>query len=86
MGGQETLLLAAPLPQGAFGGYRQAGGAGAFDSTSDLATQCAYLTNRTPVQGSDPAGVAARMIEEINREPGLGSRLPPERHLLQRKG
>jgi pimeloyl-ACP methyl ester carboxylesterase len=70
MGGQETLLLAARYPKSLSGGTGRLAGAAAFDSTCDLAVQCAYLTNRDPVQGSDPAGVAARMIEEINAKPG----------------
>jgi pimeloyl-ACP methyl ester carboxylesterase len=69
MGGQETLLLAARYPKSLSGGTGRLAGAGAFDSPCDLATQCAYLTNLTPAHGSDPAGVAARMIEEINAKP-----------------
>jgi pimeloyl-ACP methyl ester carboxylesterase len=70
MGGQETLLLAARYPKSLSGGTGRLAGAAAFDSTCDLATQCAYLSNLTPAHGSDPVGVAARMIEEINAKPG----------------
>jgi pimeloyl-ACP methyl ester carboxylesterase len=70
MGGQETLLLAARYPKSLSGGTGRLAGAAAFDSTCDLAVQCAYLTNREPAHGSDPAGVAARMIEEIGAKPG----------------
>src|SRR6185437_11836550 len=45
-------------------------GAAAFDSTCDLATQCAYLSTRPAAHGSDPPAVAARMIEEVNARPG----------------
>lgn len=70
MGGQETLLLAARYPKSLSGGTGRLAGAAAFDSTCDLATQCAYLTTRAAAQGSDPPGVAARMIEEVNARPG----------------
>ena len=69
MGGQETLLLAARYPRSLSGGTGRLAGAAAFDSTCDLATQCAYLTNLIPVHGTDPHGVAARMIEEVNARP-----------------
>jgi hypothetical protein len=69
MGGQETLLLAARYPKALSGGTGRLLGAAAFDSTCDLVTQCAYLSNRLPVHGTDPAGVAARMIEEVGTKP-----------------
>jgi pimeloyl-ACP methyl ester carboxylesterase len=69
MGGQETLLLAARYPRSLSGGTGRLAGAAAFDSTCDLATQCAYLTNLAPTHGVSPAGVSARMIEEINARP-----------------
>jgi poly(3-hydroxybutyrate) depolymerase len=70
MGGQETLLLAACYPGPLSGGTGRLAGAAAFDSPCDLVTQCAYLTNLHAAHGTDPAGVAARMIEEINSRPG----------------
>jgi pimeloyl-ACP methyl ester carboxylesterase len=70
MGGQETLLLAARYPRSLSGGTGKLAGAAAFDSTCDLATQCAYLSTRTAAHGSDPPAVAARMIEEVNARPG----------------
>jgi pimeloyl-ACP methyl ester carboxylesterase len=70
MGGQETLLLAARYPKSLSGGTGRLAGAAAFDSTCDLATQCAYLTTRPVAHGADPPGVAARMIEEVNARPG----------------
>jgi pimeloyl-ACP methyl ester carboxylesterase len=70
MGGQETLLLAGRYPKSLSGGTGRLAGAAAFDSTCDLATQCAYLTTRPAAHGADPPGVAARMIEEVNARPG----------------
>jgi pimeloyl-ACP methyl ester carboxylesterase len=69
MGGQETLLLAARYPGPLSAGTGRLAGAAAFDATCDLATQCAYLTNLPAVHGTDPACVAAIMIEEINARP-----------------
>ncbi|HEY7604290.1 MAG TPA: alpha/beta hydrolase-fold protein [Gaiellaceae bacterium] len=70
MGGQEALLLAARYPKSLSGGTGRLAGAAAFDSTCDLATQCAYLSTRPVAHGADPPGVAARMIEEVNARPG----------------
>jgi pimeloyl-ACP methyl ester carboxylesterase len=70
MGGQETLLLAARYPRSLSGGTGRLAGAAAFDSPCDMATQCAYLTHLPAAHGADPAGVAARMIEEIGARPG----------------
>ena len=70
MGGQETLLLAARYPKSPPGAPGRLAGAAAFDSTCDLATQCAYLSTRPAAHGADPPGVAARMIEEVNARPG----------------
>ncbi len=69
MGGQETLLLAARYPGPLSGGTGRLAGAAAFDSTCDLVRQCAYLTNKPVTRGTDPHGVAARMIEEIGTKP-----------------
>ena len=69
MGGQETLLLAARYPKSLSGGTGRLAGAAAFDSPCDLVAQCAYLTNKAPVGGADPPGVAARMIDEIGAKP-----------------
>jgi hypothetical protein len=70
LGGQETLLLAARYPGPLSAGTGRLAGAAAFDSTCDLSTQCAYLTNLTPGHGADPPSVAARMIEEVGARPG----------------
>jgi pimeloyl-ACP methyl ester carboxylesterase len=70
MGGQETLLLAARYPRSLSGGTGRLAGAAAFDSTCDLATQCAYLTHLPAAHGVDPPAVAARMIQEVNAKPG----------------
>jgi poly(3-hydroxybutyrate) depolymerase len=67
MGGQETLMLAARYPGPLSAGTGRLAGAAAFDSTCDLAGQCAYLSRRP---GTKPHDVAARMIEEVNARPG----------------
>jgi pimeloyl-ACP methyl ester carboxylesterase len=69
MGGQETLLLAARYPGPLSAGTGRLVGAAAFDATCDLATQCAYLSQKAPASGTDQAGVAARMLEEVNARP-----------------
>jgi pimeloyl-ACP methyl ester carboxylesterase len=69
MGGQETLLLAARYPGPLSAGTGRLAGAAAFDAPCDMATQCSYLTNLPVVHGTDPHGVAARMIQEINAKP-----------------
>jgi pimeloyl-ACP methyl ester carboxylesterase len=69
MGGQETLLLAARYPGPLSAGTGRLAGAAAFDAPCDMATQCAYLSWRPAAQGSDPPGVAARMLEEFGARP-----------------
>lgn len=69
MGGQETLLLAARYPGPLSAGTGRLAGAAAFDAPCDLVAQCRYLTNKAPAPGVNPAGVAARMLEEIGSRP-----------------